>query len=169
MELELIIASQKSEIKFLQDKLKAGDLKLTQVNNCGRDALESSILRAGRTHEVRSLLLSGAFVSIRGYSNQKAFPSRISETNFLISLPYNFCNCLEEWLNHLPKACFILLHGMIITFRMNILSSCYFLSAHPTVSVILFFLLSTILNFFSFDYWYTFTKAGEVVLSAALH
>ncbi|XP_075681784.1 centlein [Rhinoderma darwinii] len=52
-ELELIIASQKSEIKFLLDKLKAADLNLTQVNNCGRDALESSILRAGRTHEVQ--------------------------------------------------------------------------------------------------------------------
>ncbi|KAM4809918.1 centlein [Rhinophrynus dorsalis] len=53
IELELIIASQKSEIKFLQDKLKTADFQLTQVNNCGGDALQNSILRAGRKHEVK--------------------------------------------------------------------------------------------------------------------
>ncbi|XP_053321868.1 centlein [Spea bombifrons] len=47
-ELELIIASQKSEIKFLQDRLKTADLQLIQVDNCRSDALENSILRAGR-------------------------------------------------------------------------------------------------------------------------
>ncbi|XP_056408126.1 centlein isoform X2 [Hyla sarda] len=69
VELELIIASQKSEIKFLQDKLKAVDLKLTQVNNCGRDALESSILRAGRTHEVQPVKRSRS-LSPKGFSRE---------------------------------------------------------------------------------------------------
>ncbi|KAG8595304.1 hypothetical protein GDO81_001485 [Engystomops pustulosus] len=69
VELELIIASQKSEIKFLQDKLKASDLKLTQVNNCRRDALESSILRAGRTHEVQPVKRSRS-LSPKGFSRE---------------------------------------------------------------------------------------------------
>ncbi|XP_069818166.1 centlein isoform X2 [Dendropsophus ebraccatus] len=69
VELELIIASQKSEIKFLQDKLKAADLKLTQVNNCRRDALESSILRAGRTHEVQPVKRSRS-LSPKGSSRE---------------------------------------------------------------------------------------------------
>ncbi|KAM4050465.1 centlein isoform 2-T2 [Anomaloglossus baeobatrachus] len=69
VELELIIASQKSEIKFLQDKLKAADLKLTQVNNCRRDALESSILRAGRTHEVQPVKRSRS-LSPKGFSRE---------------------------------------------------------------------------------------------------
>uniref|UniRef100_A0A8C5LY49 Centlein n=1 Tax=Leptobrachium leishanense TaxID=445787 RepID=A0A8C5LY49_9ANUR len=52
-ELELIIASQKSEIKYLQEKLKTTDLQLSQVDNCRSDALENSILRAGRMREVK--------------------------------------------------------------------------------------------------------------------
>ncbi|KAM3938394.1 centlein [Leptodactylus fuscus] len=69
MELELVIASQKSEIRFLQDKLKAVNLKLTQVNNCRRDALESSILRAGRTHEVQPVKRSRS-LSPKGFSRE---------------------------------------------------------------------------------------------------
>ncbi|XP_066460453.1 centlein [Eleutherodactylus coqui] len=69
VELELIIASQKSEIKFLQDKLKAANLKLTQVNNCRRAALESSILRAGITHEVQPVKRSRS-LSPKGFSRE---------------------------------------------------------------------------------------------------
>ncbi|XP_044142406.1 centlein [Bufo gargarizans] len=69
VELELIIASQKSEIKFLQDRLKAVDLPLTQVNNCRRDALESSILRAGRTHKVQPVKRSRS-LSPKGFSRE---------------------------------------------------------------------------------------------------
>ncbi|XP_018409961.1 PREDICTED: centlein [Nanorana parkeri] len=69
VELELIIASQKSEIKFLQDKLKATDLQLTQVNNCGRTALENSILRAGRIREVQPVKRSRS-LSPKGFSGE---------------------------------------------------------------------------------------------------
>ncbi|KAE8632715.1 hypothetical protein XENTR_v10001649 [Xenopus tropicalis] len=69
VELELIIASQKSEIKFLQDKLKTTDLQLTRVNNCGADALESSILRAGRKHEVQPAKRSRS-LSPKGFSKE---------------------------------------------------------------------------------------------------
>ncbi|XP_018112830.1 centlein isoform X3 [Xenopus laevis] len=69
VELELIIASQKSEIKFLQDKLKTTDLQLTQVNNCGADALESSILRAGRKHEAQPAKRSRS-LSPKGFSKE---------------------------------------------------------------------------------------------------
>ncbi|XP_063311314.1 centlein [Pelobates fuscus] len=53
VELELIIASQKSEIKFLQEKLKTADLQLSQVDNCRSEAVENGILRAGRMREVQ--------------------------------------------------------------------------------------------------------------------
>nr|DBA28178.1 TPA: hypothetical protein GDO54_008577 [Pyxicephalus adspersus] len=69
VELELIIASQKSEIKFLQDKLKAADLQLTQVNNCRRTALENSILRAGRMREVQPVKRSRS-LSPKGFSKE---------------------------------------------------------------------------------------------------
>ncbi|XP_075066971.1 centlein isoform X2 [Mixophyes fleayi] len=69
VELELIIASQKSEIQFLQDKLKAANLKLTQVNNCRSDALENSILRAGRTYEVQPVKRSRS-LSPKGFSRE---------------------------------------------------------------------------------------------------
>ncbi|KAG8455060.1 hypothetical protein GDO86_001326 [Hymenochirus boettgeri] len=69
VELELIIASQKSEIKFLQDKLKTADLQLSQVNNCGADALESSILRAGRKHKVQPVKRSRS-LSPTGFSKE---------------------------------------------------------------------------------------------------
>ncbi|XP_063810466.1 centlein [Pseudophryne corroboree] len=69
VELELIIASQKSEITFLQDKLKAANLKLTQVNNCRSDALENSILRAGRTYEVQPVKRSRS-LSPKGFSRE---------------------------------------------------------------------------------------------------
>ncbi|KAM5191702.1 centlein [Mantella aurantiaca] len=69
VELELIIASQKSEIKFLQDKLKAADLQLTQVNNCRRTALENSILRAGRLREVQPVKRSRS-LSPKGFSRE---------------------------------------------------------------------------------------------------
>ncbi|XP_040216102.1 centlein isoform X2 [Rana temporaria] len=69
VELELIIASQKSEIKFLQDRLKAADLQLTQVNNCRSTALENSILRAGRMREVQPVKRSRS-LSPKGFSRE---------------------------------------------------------------------------------------------------
>ncbi|KAM4706823.1 centlein [Discoglossus pictus] len=69
VELELIIASQKSEIKFLQDKLKTADFQLTQVNNCGSGALENSILRAGRNREVPPVKRSRS-LSPKGFSRE---------------------------------------------------------------------------------------------------
>ncbi|XP_068090482.1 centlein [Hyperolius riggenbachi] len=69
VELELIIASQKSEIKFLQDKLEAADLQLTRVNNCRSAALENSILRAGRMREVQPVKRSRS-LSPKGFSRE---------------------------------------------------------------------------------------------------
>ncbi|KAM8960534.1 centlein [Pelodytes ibericus] len=69
VELELIITSQKSEIKFLQDKLKTADLQLAQLDNCRSDALENSILRAGRKHEVQPGKRSRS-LSPKGFSRE---------------------------------------------------------------------------------------------------
>ncbi|KAM9330668.1 centlein [Gastrophryne carolinensis] len=69
VELELIIASQKSEIKFLQDKLKIADLQLAQVNNCRSASLENSILRAGRMCEVQPAKRSRS-LSPKGFSRE---------------------------------------------------------------------------------------------------
>lgn len=46
-ELELIIASQKSEIKILQDKLNTANLQLTEQSSCSEDALNTTITRVG--------------------------------------------------------------------------------------------------------------------------
>ncbi|XP_075450998.1 centlein isoform X2 [Ascaphus truei] len=82
IELELIIASQRSEINFLQAKVKMADLQLTQVNKCGSGALENSILRAGRKHEVPPVKRSRS-LSPKGFSreSEELRKLRIAEKN----------------------------------------------------------------------------------------
>uniref|UniRef100_A0A674JP36 Centlein n=1 Tax=Terrapene triunguis TaxID=2587831 RepID=A0A674JP36_9SAUR len=50
-ELECLIASQKFEIQFLQEKLKTANLNLAEHSFCSTDILESKNVKSGRKHE----------------------------------------------------------------------------------------------------------------------
>nr|XP_032657673.1 centlein isoform X3 [Chelonoidis abingdonii] len=50
-ELECLIASQKFEIQFLQEKLKTANLNLAEHSFCSTDILESKTVKSGRKHE----------------------------------------------------------------------------------------------------------------------
>ncbi|XP_067409229.1 centlein [Emydura macquarii macquarii] len=50
-DLEYLIASQKLEIKFLQEKLKTANLNLAEHNFCSTDILESKSVKSGRKYE----------------------------------------------------------------------------------------------------------------------
>uniref|UniRef100_A0A8C8RR65 Centlein n=1 Tax=Pelusios castaneus TaxID=367368 RepID=A0A8C8RR65_9SAUR len=50
-DLEYLIASQKLEIKFLQEKLRTANLNLAEHNFCNTDILENNSMKSGRKHE----------------------------------------------------------------------------------------------------------------------
>ncbi|KAM9137729.1 centlein isoform 2-T2 [Pangshura tecta] len=50
-ELECLIASQKFEIQFLQEKLKTANLNLAEHSFCSTDILESKNVKSGRKHK----------------------------------------------------------------------------------------------------------------------
>ncbi|KAJ1218425.1 hypothetical protein NDU88_006005 [Pleurodeles waltl] len=50
-ELEVIIASQKSEIKILQDKLNTANLQLTEQSSCSEDVFNTTMTRAGEKNK----------------------------------------------------------------------------------------------------------------------